>query len=63
MTPDANEVRLAMEALLEKEKSKVICEVCNGRGSTRLNVPFKHRYTHCTKCNGEGRYLPDNTQV
>lgn len=43
---------------LEKEKRKIHCEECNGRGSITVNGPLHSATSSCYKCKGEGKYLP-----
>lgn len=51
---DRSEIELLKEEL-EREKSKTVCEKCNGMGSYSIGG-ISHYSTHqCNCCNGEGR--------
>lgn len=40
------------------EKSKVVCPICQGRGSIHENFGFRSSISTCYKCNGEGKVIP-----
>lgn len=53
---DSEIVSLTRE--LEKERSKVHCEECNGHGRIEGSLGgVRWTNTQCWKCNGEGRHL------
>lgn len=41
---------------LRKEKEKVLCETCNGRGRIITQGPYHSSDSECWKCRGEGRH-------
>lgn len=43
---------------LTKEREKVTCEVCNGRGEITTYGLHHSASSQCGKCRGEGRCLP-----
>lgn len=47
-----------LRAELQKERSKVVCRICNGHGSITSHGPYHSATGSCWKCNGEGRHLP-----
>lgn len=59
--PDFNPHREESARLLnelDKEKRKVHCETCKGRGVITIYGPVHFGTTSCFKCNGEGKHLP-----
>ena len=59
--PDFNPYRDTSEKLkveLVREKSKVHCRTCDGRGVITSYGPIHSGTSSCYKCNGEGRHLP-----
>lgn len=56
-----NLYRLETEKLkkeLTKERSKVVCPECGGRGSITVSWLDRSSTSTCWKCNGEGKVLP-----
>lgn len=56
--PLINELRKVKEEL-KKEKEKVICEKCKGRGLITSNYGTFTSNSQCSKCRGEGKCLQD----
>ena len=52
---DDNE-RLKRE--LRNERDKILCPDCRGSGSITIQGPCHSATSECSKCHGEGRYLP-----
>ena len=42
---------------LDKEKSKVICKECGGKGEIVMPGPYHCGISQCSKCHGEGRHI------
>lgn len=55
--PRAGEIK-RLERELEKEKSKIHCEECDGKGTTTVHGPYHSATGTCYKCRGEGKVLP-----
>ena len=52
-----NPLSLEIESLrseLKKEKDKVICDECNGKGRIITNGPVHSYNSSCSKCRGDG---------
>lgn len=47
-----------LERELKTERDKVLCRECNGHGRIIINGPVHSYDSECTRCRGEGRYLP-----
>jgi RecJ-like exonuclease len=45
---------------IAREKSKVVCPKCKGKGELISNGPYHCSISACWKCNGEGKVLPEN---
>lgn len=43
---------------VRREKNKVHCRECNGRGRYEIAGPYHSSIHQCHKCNGEGRHDP-----
>jgi len=43
---------------IQKEREKIICPECLGKGIIICNGPVHSSMSSCCKCNGEGRYNP-----
>lgn len=56
-SPYPGEIRRLKEEL-SKERSKVVCRECGGRGHITTYGPCHSATSQCWKCNGEGRVLP-----
>lgn len=48
----------SLKAQLERERNKVHCKVCNGKGRVYTSGPYHGSDSQCWKCNGEGRHSP-----
>lgn len=60
-TPDSAPANQEVERLkreLGREKSKVSCPICGGRGSITKHGPYHSSTSQCWKCHGEGKVLP-----
>lgn len=44
----------SLQADLKREKEKIICETCKGKGSLRSDGPCHFSVSQCWKCNGAG---------
>lgn len=56
-----NPLRLENEKLskeLKREREKVFCRECGGRGSITENFANRSSLSSCYKCNGEGKHDP-----
>ena len=47
-----------LEEKLKREKDKVICRECNGRGYQRTPGPIHTAESPCMRCNGRGTHDP-----
>lgn len=56
-SPEPSEIK-RLEEELRKERSKVFCPDCNGRGRLQYNAGPWGVNTDCFKCSGEGKLLP-----
>ena len=45
-----------LEKALVREREKILCRVCNGRGVLRSDGPAHYSISRCYKCNGDGRH-------
>lgn len=52
--PALSELREA-KAELQKEREKVVCRPCGGRGRIITPGPYHSSDSQCCKCNGEGK--------
>jgi len=43
---------------LARERDKVFCRTCDGRGLIRSDGPAHYSISQCWKCRGEGRHDP-----
>lgn len=48
----------SIAAELAKERSKVTCKECLGRGSITTHGPHHSATSQCSRCRGEGRHIP-----
>lgn len=56
-SPYPREVK-RLESELDKERSKISCRSCNGRGRITTLGPHHSSNSPCDRCNGEGKHLP-----
>jgi len=47
-----------LERQVKAEKAKVFCEQCNGKGYGVCDAGFRQSISTCSKCQGEGKYIP-----
>jgi hypothetical protein len=47
-----------LERKLKRERNKVPCRECDGRGSITTPGPYHSSTSQCWKCRGEGRHDP-----